>query len=250
MKKVILALTLALTVFSAKAGNNKIRTDLFMRDAGVYVGVKLPINYNSGNNAFMGVTYGQYCHNGFGFRAGFEYLPEFARISRVYEIPVSFSYRTELAGFRDRALSAGIAAFESTAEEAYYNDDDVHNPSSGFLVFLANLFSRMEFNIGLTPGYINGESVIYRTDYEDSGEWEKHGVEKKSSLSLTADAGFTLTYRIRRFTINLSTMFHYNITDNYHVIEHYNMQNRPAESNSTDRVRWLFSFSCGLRYMF
>lgn len=64
--------------------------------------------------------------------------------------------------------------------------------------FLMNLFSDMEFFVGLTPGYVAGASggLSYST-WGDSWQYKEEAwTERKNAFSLSIDAGMCLNYSI------------------------------------------------------
>ncbi len=116
-----------------------------------------------------------------------------------------------------------------------------------------NLFDRIEFHAGLTPGYVAGKSrEIYPSyHYRGMDYWEKTWTEKPASLSLSADAGLDVSFRIWRFDIKLMPAFHYNITNNYR----YHIQEGTRGSDDVIRytvkpIRWFFTFNGGLAFRF
>ena len=119
--------------------------------------------------------------------------------------------------------------------------------------FMMNLFDRLEFHVGLTPRYVAGKSrEIYPSyHYSGLGYWEKTWTEKPSSFSLSADAGFDISFRIWRFDLKLMPAFHYNITNNYR----YHIQEGIRGSDEVLRttvkpIQWFFTFNGGLAFRF
>ena len=116
----------------------------------------------------------------------------------------------------------------------------------GLVTVLMNLFDRIEFHAGLTPGYVAGKSRDMYPSYHNigMGYWEKTWTEKPSSLSLSADAGLNICFRIWRFDLKLMPSFHYNITDNYR----YHIQEGVRGSDGVlvttiKPIKWFFTFN-------
>jgi hypothetical protein len=146
---------------------------------------------------------------------------------------MAITYRTCSRTTSDKLTAAayGIARIE------VYDEDDALK--DGIVTLLMNLFDRIEFHAGLTPGYVAGKSR------------EKTWTEKSSSFSLSADAGLDVCFRIWRFDLKLMPTFHYNITNNYR----YHIQEGVRGSDEVLRhtvepIKWFFTFSGGLSFRF
>jgi hypothetical protein len=116
-----------------------------------------------------------------------------------------------------------------------------------------NLFDRIEFHAGLTPGYVAGKSrEIYPSyHYISTGYWGKSWTEKPSSFSLSADAGLNISFCIWRFDLKLMPAFHYNITNNYiyHLQEGVKGSDEVILS-TVKPIKWFFTFNGGLAFRF
>ena len=93
--------------------------------------------------------------------------------------------------------------------------------------------------------------MCIRDSYNGLGYWEKTWTEKPSSFSLSADAGFDISFRIWRFDLKLMPSFHYNITNNYR----YHIQEGIRGSDEVIRttvkpIKWFFTFNGGLAFRF
>lgn len=210
------------------------------------VGVNVPMYKGIENDVVAGIHYGHYYHNGMGFRAGFQYSPSVADISNCFGVPLAFTFRTRSRSLDKRLESATEGAFESAA---YSGDDAV---KSGFSGFLMNLFDRVEFSAGLTPGYVAGKNTLSGESITTVGEIsykEKTWTEKPCGFSLSLDAGFNINLRIWRFDLKLMPAFHYNITDNYRYHIHTS-DSAGHESVNVRPVKWFFTFSGGLAFRF
>ena len=211
------------------------------------VGVNAPMYKNMESDVVVGLHYGHYYPNGVGFRAGFQYIPTVVEIDNSFSVPLAITYRT---GSRSRYAKLTAAA-HGVAGTQVYDEEDVLK--YGLVNFLMNLFDRLEFHAGLTPGYVAGKSRDMYPSYHNSGMgyWEKTWTEKPSSFSLSADAGLGISFRIWRFDLKLMPAFHYNITNNYR----YHIQEGVRGSDEVIRttvkpIKWFFTFNGGLAFRF
>lgn len=211
------------------------------------VGVNVPIYDNMESDVVVGLHYGHYYPNGVGFRTGFQYIPSVVDIDNSFSVPMAITYRT---GSRTTSDKLTAAAYGIARIEVYDEDDALKD---GIVTLLMNLFDRVEFHAGLTPGYVAGKSRDMYPSYHYSGMgyWEKTWTEKPSSFSLSADAGLDVCFRIWRFDLKLMPTFHYNITNNYR----YHIQEGVRGSDEVLRhtvepIKWFFTFSGGLSFRF
>lgn len=211
------------------------------------VGVNVPMYKNMESDVIVGLHYGHYYPNGVGFRTGFQYIPTVVEIDNSFSVPLAVTYRT---GSRSRSTKLTAAA-HGVAGTQVYDEEDVLK--YGLVNFLMNLFDRLEFHAGLTPGYVAGKSRDMYPSYHNSGMgyWEKTWTEKPSSFSLSADAGLGISFRIWRFDLKLMPAFHYNITNNYR----YHIQEGVRGSDEVIRttvkpIKWFFTFNGGLAFRF
>jgi len=211
------------------------------------VGVNVPMYKSMESDVIVGLHYGHYYPNGVGFRAGFQYIPTVVEIDNSFSVPLAVTYRT---GSRSRSTKLTAAA-HGVAGTQVYDEEDVLK--YGLVNFLMNLFDRLEFHAGLTLGYVAGKSrEIYPSyHYSGLGYWEKTWTEKPSSFSLSADAGFDISFRIWRFDLKLMPAFHYNITNNYR----YHIQEGVRGSDEVIRttvkpIKWFFTFNGGFAFRF
>ena len=210
------------------------------------VGVNVPIYDNMEGDVVVGLHYGHYYPNGVGFRTGFQYIPSVVDIDNSFSVPMAITYRT---GSRTTSDKLTAAAYGIARIEVYDEDDALKD---GIVTLLMNLFDRVEFHAGLTPGYVAGKSRdLYPSYHFGMGYWEKTWTEKPSSFSLSADAGLDVCFRIWRFDLKLMPTFHYNITNNYR----YHIQEGVRGSDEVLRhtvepIKWFFTFSGGLSFRF
>ena len=211
------------------------------------VGVNVPMYKTMGSDVVVGLHYGHYYPNGVGFRTGFQYISTVVDIDNSFSLPLAVTYRT---GSRTRSAKLNSAAHGIARMQVYDEGDAL---KYGLVTFLMNLFDRLEFHAGLTPGYVAGKSrEIYPSyHYSGLGYWEKTWTEKPSSFSLSVDAGFDISFRIWRFDLKLMPAFHYNITNNYR----YHIQEGVRGSDEVLRttvkpIKWFFTFNGGLAFRF
>ena len=211
------------------------------------VGVNVPMYKTIGSDVVVGLHYGHYYPNGVGFRTGFQYIPTVVDIDNSFSIPLAVTFRT---GSRSRTAKLTSAAYGIARMQVY---DEGNALKYGLVTFLMNLFNRLEFHAGLTPGYVAGKSrEIYPSyHYSGLGYWEKTWTEKPLSFSLSADAGFDISFRIWRFDLKLMPAFHYNITNNYR----YHIQEGIRGSDEVIRttvkpIKWFFTFNGALAFRF
>ena len=211
------------------------------------VGVHVPMYKNMESDMVIGLHYGHYYPNGVGYRAGFQYIPTVVEIDNSFSVPLAVTYRT---GSRTASAKLNSAAHGIARTQVYDGDNAL---KYGLVTVLMNLFDRIEFHAGLTPGYVAGKSRDMYPSYHNSGMgyWEKTWTEKPSSLSLSADAGLNICFRIWRFDLKLMPAFHYNITDNYR----YHIQEGVRGSDGVlvttiKPIKWFFTFNGGLAFRF
>ena len=211
------------------------------------VGVNVPMYKTMGSDVVVGLHYGHYYPNGVGFRTGFQYIPTVVDIDNSFSIPLAVTFRT---GSRSRTAKLTSAAYGIARTQGYDGDNAL---KYGLVTFLMNLFDRLEFHAGLTPGYVAGKSrEIYPSyHYSGLGYWEKTWTEKPSSFLLSADAGFDISFRIWRFDLKLMPAFHYNITNNYRYHIHEGIRGSDEVIRSSVKpIKWFFTFNGGLAFRF
>ena len=211
----------------------------------VTVGANVPMYKNIDGDVVVGLHYGHYYPNGIGFRTGFQYSPTVVDIDNSFSVPLAFTYRT---GSRSTSQKLTSAAY-GVARTHISDDNDL---KYGVASFLMNLFDRLEFHAGLTPGYVAGKSrELYPSYHSSMDYWKKTWTEKPSSFALSVDAGFDVNFRIWRFDLKLMPAFHYNITNNYRYHIHEGVKNSNEVMRHTVKpIRWFFTFNGGLSFRF
>ena len=242
MKRLLIILSTILSAIPLSAQKPLENDEIFAT-----VGVNVPMYKNMESDVVVGLHYGHYYPNGVGFRTGFQYIPTVVEIDNSFSVPLAVTYRT---GSRTASAKLNSAAHGIARTQVYDGDNAL---KYGVVTVLMNLFDRIEFHAGLTPGYVAGKSRdMYPSYYYSSmGYWEKTWTEKPSSLSLSADAGLNICFRIWRFDLKLMPAFHYNITDNYR----YHIQEGVRGSDGVlvttiKPIKWFFTFNGGLAFRF
>ena len=139
------------------------------------VGVNVPMYKNMESDVVVGLHYGHYYPNGVGFRTGFQYIPTVVEIDNSFSVPLAITYRT---GSRSRTAKLTSAAYGVARTQGYDRENAF---KYGLASFLMNLFDRLEFHAGLTPGYVAGKSRDLNPSYRDfgMGYWEKTWTESR-----------------------------------------------------------------------
>ena len=215
-------------------------------------GVRIPIEKSRANSGeVMSLTYGRSIGKGFMARGGVQWMFENMDINDYLGIPLSVSWSSGRRTFR-QTLEDGL---ESTVRNAYHNKYYYNqNPSVDSVVggFFTGLFNRIEFFAGLTPGCIFGPNDDSPRHGTYSGVKGESYMYIKNRFSLTADAGFGLSFHIWRFRLNVIPSAHYFITDNYREVNNKSYSTSTGTgSDFTDKSRsWQFSIQDGLSFMF
>ena len=241
MKRLLIILSTILSAIPLSAQKPLENDEIFAT-----VGVHVPMYKNMESDVVIGLHYGHYYPNGVGYRAGFQYIPTVVDIDNSFSIPLAVTYRT---GSRTTSAKLTSAAYGVARTQGYDGDNAL---KYGLVTVLMNLFDRIEFHAGLTPGYVAGKSRDMYPSYRDFGiGWEKTWTEKPSSFSLSADAGLDISFRIWRFDLKLMPAFHYNITNNYryHIQEGIRGSDEVIRS-SVKPIKWFFTFNGGLAFRF
>ena len=218
-----------------------------VKDISLSAGVNVPIYKDLESDAVINVSYGQFFRNGLGFRAGLQWIPSVADVSNAFGMPVAFAYRTKARTTPERISGAADAMLQ---DFGYGNEYGYAGAAAAG--FLMNLYSDMEYFIGITPGYIAGTSSSgHEAAWGESWQyWETSRTEKKNSFSLMLDAGMTLNYSLWRFDFKLTPAFHYSLTNNY--LYHISSGNKDtgATTSRTLPLRWFFTLNGGLAFRF
>lgn len=186
------------------------------------VGVRGPVDRSLGwgSSEVIHVSYAHYGQRGLGYRIGAEFMPQNMDVDSYFGVPVAFSARTRARSF-SQAVTTGLeSAAIGAVRDAVYG----YEPTASSILgdFLLGLFNRAEFFAGLTPGYVAGTNVpMHKSYYEAVGgpATSERVMTVGSRLSLSADAGFSMSFRIWRFHLSFVPAVHYFLTQNYVSIE-------------------------------
>lgn len=249
MRRIIIALAV-ISLTGSAAFAQKVRSD--NQDIRFTAGVRIPFESSRANNGeVMSLTYGRYNDKGFGLRGGVQWMFENMDIDDYLGIPLSVCWSSGRRTFKE-SLENGVynAAWGAFHDKYYYGTD----PDAGSVLgdFFMGLFNRIEFFAGVTPGYIFGHSNSgYNMSSSGSTEYVNH-TYIKHRLSLSADAGLSLSIPIWRFQLSVTPSFHYFITDNYREIG----VNRVTHDGGTDEYTsdksrsWQVAIQGGLSFSF
>ena len=244
MKKSITLILVSFITILAQA--QKINPESYTRELSGGVGFSTPFSNSYGAYAAYWINYSHYLGRHTGIRLGAQFMPENLEIDNFVSFPVAVSWRTGMRTTSDAYAYGGVLALNLL--DAFVWDDD--NFFADLLAaFVLSLVNRAEVFAGLTPGYIFGESNLLRYYYQTVDGvhlYETSGIRKSGSLYMSADAGINLSWRIWRFTINMTPAVHYNVTGNYH--SYY--ANEEIVHQQDTPLRWLFSMNFGLGYLF
>ena len=178
------------------------------------VGVRGPVDRSVGwgSPEIVSLSYAHYGQRGYGIRTGIEFMPQNTRIDTYFGIPVALSARTRAYSLKESIGHGITSAAAGAVRDAYYGIE----PTAKSLIsdFLLNLFNRAEFFAGLTPGYIAGESRSVGSSYGNYTQTDDY-INLNHHFSLTADVGFSLSFRIWRFNIGVVPAVHYYLTNNF-----------------------------------
>ena len=179
------------------------------------IGVSGPVGRSVGGDAseIFSLTYAHYGLNGIGYRFGAELMPNNLDFATSFGFPIAFSLRT-----RDRSFSESvITGVESAAAGAVRDGIYGYEPTAGSILgdFLLGLLNRTEFFAGLTPGYIAGPSASVIEESYSGPMTTLKTMTLENRFSITADAGFSMSFRIWRFNLGVVPSIHYFLTKNY-----------------------------------
>lgn len=241
MKKLTTAL-LSLICFSLVSYAQRNR-DIYDREITASAGVYASFLENSGSDLALGISYGQFNHNGLGYTAGFQYISSVANVNDVLGFPLAIAFKGRSRSGSERLESAAGSAARSARSNGGDNRNTLANAFLG-------LFNQTQIYAGVTPGYIIGQSSgITRTPAGSAGTWRQYWMETETSLYFSLDAGIAWNLSIWRFDLRLQPAVHYWLTKSLTAHSAYvdALQNT---YDSSKPVRWFFSMSAGLSFRF
>ncbi len=222
-----------------------------VKEISLTAGVNVPLYKDVENDAVITVSYGQFFQDGFGFRAGFQWIPSVADVNCNFGMPVALAFHTKERTSQER-INAGFSGAADTLTQDIISDNNYSAGRDLTAGFLMNLFSDLEYFIGITPGYIVGSSspeheATWGTSWQ---YWNNSWTEKKSSFSLTLDAGMMLNYSLWRFDLKITPAFHYCLTNNYVYHISSGEKNIDAKTSHIMPLSWFFTLSGGVAFRF
>lgn len=215
MKRFLLCSVLALGTCMALCAQDPSQN---MQELRLGIGVRGPVGRSLGwgSSEIFSLSYAHYGMRGIGYRVGAEYMPQNMDIDSYFGVPVAFSVRT-----RDRSFSESVATgIESAAVGAVRDAVYGYEPTASSILgdFFLGLLNRAEFFAGITPGYIAGTNTPIKESYYDSASGpmtSQKTMVLNNRFSLSADVGFSMSFRIWRFNIGIIPSVHYYLTKNF-----------------------------------
>ena len=243
MRKIAIVILLLVALPTAA---QRINPNAFGRELSAGIGGGGTFRNDFGADIAYWVNYSLYSSRHLGTRFGVQYMPEYLGVEDFVAFPMAFSLRTGMRDPSDAMTYGALAAMDLLDAFLWESDNIVVDMMA---VFLLTLVSRAEVFVGLTPGYIFGGDAIRTHIYTgvDGNTYKEYaGVKKNGNLFCSADLGVNISWRIWRFTINLTPVARWNFTGNYHVYSAYEDTVHPQDTP----INWLFGMNFGLGYLF
>lgn len=207
------------------------------------------------DGAMVGIHYGHSFFGGFGYRAGFQYMSSIVDVDNYFGFPVALTWRSRSRSSSERLESGAYGAAGTISQNYYSSLGDL--AKDAFASFLMNLFDRIEFYAGVTPGYMAGESTSVSW-MSIPGGYEYQWTEKPHSMALTFDAGMDLNFRVWHFDLKLMPAFHYSplrtlvsCKSNYDpAVGPKSLEPEVRPLKESRSLRWFFTFGAGFAYHF
>lgn len=240
MKKILYCLALLLGSGLAMQAQNAMQG---LQEIRFGVGVRGPVDRSAGwgSPEIVSLSYAHYSQKGYGLRTGIEFMPQNTHINNYFGVPIAFSARTRSSSLGESIGHGLTSAAAGAVRDAYYGIEPT--VSSILSDFLLNLFNRAEFFAGLTPGYIAGESRSDGSSYGTYTQTDRF-INLNHHFSLTADVGFSLSFRIWRFSIGVVPAVHYYLTNNFTSIsDTYPISEEVGGNHSRTETPIRFHFS-------
>ena len=259
MKNTLLFITLLFLAILPVSAQRKERfnPDLSWNTLRAAYGVRIPMGSDLApdGDAFS-VSYTRRFSNHWGWRTGFEFLPENISVSDCAGLPAAIVYRTYTVGFKTGVQNAVLNSAADVVWDGVMGYGAEQMRQDVLANFLFILFRRAEFFAGVTPGYIFGEGTIPGSVYgiTDGTRTTPYveTIQLNRRFSLSADAGATLSIPLWRFSLDITPAFHYLITNNF---SEYHQEidattGSPIGSPVLKPLRWQFSLDFGLSFLF
>lgn len=220
-------------------------------------GVRIPMGSDlAPDGEAFSLNYTRRFANHWGWRTGFEYLPENTSVTNCIGLPVSIVFRTYTVGFKTGVQNALLNSAADVVWDGVMGYGPEQMRQDVVANFLFILFRRAEFFAGVTPGYIFGDGTIPGSVYDVSDGTQMTSciqtIQLNRRFSLTADAGATLSIPLWRFSLDITPAFHYLVTNNF---SEYHQEIEPSTgapvgSPTLKPLRWQFSLDFGLSFLF
>ncbi len=221
----------------------------YANDIEVNVGIQGVPKSNQGVDIRIDMTYARFYQKGVGFRTGLTYMPHCLGIRNSVGIPILFAWRNigvnkdakvdindvrkDMPYYETNDGMRHYNEFQYESFGEYVRDQAISDVSSS----LIKIVSKVELNVGLTPGYIFGGDNLYYTGVDDNTT----GMIVRNPFYLMADLGFKTSWRIKRFYFNINPAMHYSITDNIRA--------KDSDGTLSKSHRWHLSLLFGLSFM-
>ena len=254
MRRFTLAATLFLVTLIASAQQKpRFNPDLTWNTLRAEYGLLLPMedSHMVSSDSFLSLTYTRRFSRHWGWRTGIQYDTEMMSVEDHVGMPVAAVFRTRTYGFGESVPRAAAGAASTAFHEktmGYGSGEVAENAVFNFLFFL---FRRAEGYVGVTPGYVFGHDNVYRHGAGGRSPYDE-GIRLNRRFTLTADAGFTISIPVWRFSLDLTPSIHYLMTGNfseYHQ-DFDPLTDLPVGQPSLKPLRWQGSIGFGLSYLF
>ena len=201
----------------------------------------------NGSPEIVTLSYARYNQKGLGFRAGLEYMPMNMRIDSYFGVPVAFSARTRARSFGQSVRSGLESAAVGAVRDAVYGYEPNARSIAGD--FILGMFNRAEFFAGITPGYVFGTGSS-RSKSDDGMAITEQRVDLVNRFAISADAGFSMSFRIWQFNLSIVPAVHYFLTKNYIYISETTPIDGGASKITETPVRFQYSVLGALGFNF
>ena len=230
-------------LFLSIFANAQVNSNSYNSEVTLTAGLYAPLTQNNGSDLLLTLSYGHFFYNGLGYTAGIQYVPSVVNVDDILGFPIAVAFRT---GYKDASERFASAA-GNAARSARINGGDRQNILANALL---GLFNQTQFYLGVTPGYIFGESSKVGWSRTGNLSHDEFWTERKSPLYLSLDGGIAFNCSIWRFDLRLQPAVHYWLTDN--LVTHSSVVDEISGplSDKTSTARWFFSLSGGLSFRF
>jgi hypothetical protein len=262
MRNAILSIAFVLMLVSPAAAQVKpeFDPDLAWNTLRAEYGALIPAGTVSNRNfGLLSLSYTRRYSGRWGWRTGVQYAQLDAPIDHYVGIPLAAVYRFRTESFDGRVKRAMDKSLDDLSWDYGGDPPDYEKQRmrSSVVLNLFNIFlRRSELFAGITPGYLFGEGTrnpsIYGMTTSAGPIWMETGYQVNNRFSLSVDAGATLSIPLWRFSLDITPAAHYlitkNISENRQSIDFKN--NTPIGHPTVKPIRWLFSISGGLSFLF